>query len=484
MKATDIIKPAILRLLYDMINADGVIHDYEIGKLEDLKHKYKIYPKDSDGSITRDAHKITFSYALEILKEWKHSDQYLYDKKLFSVENIQRDLLELAIIDKDISSSETLILIAYDYVVITERAKCFSCKERELRFSKKEVLYIENKYDEHLNKEINENYTLISDKLKLHGFEFVYVPKVRDFFIEKDRQDLLKYAIRFMHPINVKYIDETKVLSDELKKVTTDKFIKYYFSKNNIQNSIAPSILIKLKKTRIAIQDSKTKYESYYDFLMIPIGHSVFSSIKDLTDNYLRLLGLYNCDISISSSEMINGHSFHKTLLNYLVYKSFSGEVSELILCYGEERKEYIEFKGIKQTCHLSTSEIAIYLIVLVMTYKCGGLYRKKCKLSESMLKKIQGWYNDLICSSDKDIYTSIDTVVPKINDKIKEVQRLEDSKSYQILKQRKSKSVVSDELKYSLSVNFNMVKIRYYSDDKMVSLDEWITEKWDKSFQ
>lgn len=480
------IKPAILRLFYDMINADGIVHDDEISYLESLKKKYKI--KDDDGSITYEAHKMTFSSALLKLRDWKKSETYLYYKKypginydIFSVENIQRDLLSLAKNDGECSPSEVPILLAFEYVVIKENAACFSCKDRLLRFSKKEILYVENEYDERFNNEIRDNHENISNKLKLHGFEFVYIPKVKEFLIKKDECDLLKYDIRFMHPINVKNIDKADSLRNELKAVTTDRFIKWYFDKNNISKSFLPSILVKLKKTMVVKIDSKTQYESYSDYMMIPIENSVLSTLGDFVDKYMYQLKSYKCNLILMSEaeEMINSHSFHKTLLNYLVYKAFSGEVSELHIYYDERKKERIEFKGIEQSCHISLSEVGVYIIILVMTYKYGGLYRCKEKLSASLLNKIQTLYNIIIDGIDKDVYTSINTMIPKINNKIKLVQRLEDFNVYQIQSPHKCKKQSFEELKYSLNLNFEIVKFKYEGNVTM-SLDEWIKRYWD----
>lgn len=482
------IKPAILRLFYDMINADGIIHDNEIMYLEELKKKYKISPKDDDGSITYEAHKMTFSGALLKLKDWKNSETYLYDKKyhganyIFSVENIQLDLLLLAKYDGECAPSELPILLAFEYVVINEKAVCFSCKERDLRFSSKEVLYIENEYDEKLNEEIKNNHEFISHKLKLHGFEFVHIPFVRNFLLKKDERDLLKYVIRFLHPINVKNINYADVLSKELKEVTTHKFIKWYFNKNSINKSFQPSILIKLKKTIVARVDSITKYETYSDYMMIPIENSVLSTLNGFMDKYISQLGAYKCNTIMMSEaeEMINSHSFHKTLLNYLVYKAFSGEVSELHIYYDERKKVRLEFKGIEQSCHITLSEMGVYIIILVMTYKYGGLYRCKEKLSASLLNKIQTLYNIIIGGIDKDVYKSIDMMIPKINNKrIKSVQRLEDFNVYQIQSPHKCKKQPFEELKYSLNLNFEIVKFKYEGNVTM-SLDEWIKRYWD----
>ncbi len=486
------IRPAILRLFYDMINADGIIHDEEIAYLEYLKEKYGILPADKDGTITYEAHKMTFSDALMRLKKWKNSDVYSYresyDKNKgkiypYSVYNIQSDLLKLAISDKDNSPIETLIMLAYDYVVIDEKATSFACKERELRFSKKEIIYIEDKKDRYelINDEITNNYTLISDKLKLHGFEFVYIPHERESLLKKEKEGILKNVIRFIHPINVKSIEDAGNIVNELKEITTDKFIKYYFNKNNISKTFSPSILIKLKKTRVAQEHSITKYESYSNFLMIPIENNVVNTINVFTEKYLSLLGSYTCNVLLSSNEMINGHGFHKTLLNYLVYKSFSGEIETLIIDYEKKRKEYIEFVGINQKCHLTSSEIAVYVIILVMTYfkEYGGLYRDGKNIEPKVLEKIQDVYRDIADEGDMDIYTSIKSIIPKINSKIGKVPRLETYINYQINNPRQSRRAIPNNLKYSLNLNFNIVRFKF--EGKTMSLDEWIERYWKK---
>jgi hypothetical protein len=122
---------------------------------------------------------------------------------------------------------------------------------------------------------------------------------------------------------------------------------------------------------------------------------------------------------------------------------------------------------------------MGVYIIILVMTYKYGGLYRCKEKLSASLLNKIQTLYNIIIDGIDKDVYTSINTMIPKINNKIKLVQRLEDFNVYQIQSPHKCKKQSFDELKYSLNLNFEIVKFKYDGNDTM-SLDEWIKRYWD----
>lgn len=490
MEAKDI-KRAILRLFYDMINADGIIHDKEIKILEDLKKKYNISKDDDDGKLTYEAHTMTFSDALLKLKDWKKDKSYSYNVNLsknknktylYSVENIQKDLLSLAESDKNLSSLETLILLAYYYVVINESATCFSCLERNLRFSKKEIIYVESAYDKTINKEIQDNHTLISDKLKLHGFEFVYIPYEKDFLIKKNTDGLLEYAIRFIHPINVRDMKKVNILVDELKNVKTSEFIKWYFRKNDIGVSFLPSILVKLKKTRVAKEGTKTQYESYSDFIMISIKDSIIKTIDNFMCDYIKHLERFTCNAILSSNEMINGHGFHRTLLNYLVYKSFSGKVEELIINYEEKRNEYIEFKGIDQKCHLTSSEIAVYVIVLAMTYfkEYGGLCRDRNMIKENVLEKIQDMYSNI---SDKDdIYTSINSIVPKINSKIKHVNKLENFVDYQIENPRRLRNNCNNDLKYSLNINFDIIKFRFCGSDRkdiIMSFNEWIEQYW-----
>lgn len=63
-------------------------------------------------------------------------------------------------------------------------------KKLPFKQDKSQIIYVESKYDEEINRYIQENYDKIRSHFELRGYEFVYFPKLIDEIL---REDVLKY---------------------------------------------------------------------------------------------------------------------------------------------------------------------------------------------------------------------------------------------------------------------------------------------------
>ena len=144
-------KIAALRVFYDIVNADGIIDVKEIRLLEELKKKYGLISNDGheDVVLLDKAHSKTFSEALTDLYEWKYSESNNEYAEKYSLRELYLDAKELANIDSDCSANEALLLLSLQYMLDDEKniglgVRVISCKTRNLRFSKHEILYVED----------------------------------------------------------------------------------------------------------------------------------------------------------------------------------------------------------------------------------------------------------------------------------------------------------------------------------------------------
>ena len=299
-------KIAVLRVFYDIVNSDGIIDDNEILFLEKLKKKYGILYSDETENIelVTKAHQITFVGALGQLKEWKKEHEFdengkrLHKNLLpkYNTDNLYNDARDLAQCDGDCSETEALLLMALWYILIdNEGAIGVACKTKNLKFSRSEIVYAEHQYED-CNDELQDaiRISLIKSKLKLIGFDFIYIPDAVKFLRRKNEgarvqgcdeyestNSMLSKMMMFSHPMFLQTPNDSKRFTEELIQVTTADFVNDYLLENNENPEIVPSIVIKLKTSRIPAKSKSgiIQHEKYLNFLLIAIENDVLSTV-------------------------------------------------------------------------------------------------------------------------------------------------------------------------------------------------------------
>ena len=111
---------AILRIMYDIVNADGFIDDAEISALEELKKKYGIVSNGQENTdLIARSNKISFGEAVNILRKWRDKEELIEEGSSgkYSTKNFWEDINHLARIDGDCSTDEAHLLLAIQYML-------------------------------------------------------------------------------------------------------------------------------------------------------------------------------------------------------------------------------------------------------------------------------------------------------------------------------------------------------------------------------
>ena len=416
-------KAATLRVFYDIVNADGIIDVNEVSILDGLKKKYGItsHYGQENPVLIKNAHSITLGEALTILAQWKQNEKYNEYADRYSAEEVYEDALCLATSDGDCAANEASILLAMQYLLkdnCDAQAKVISCKTRDLKFSKNEIIYIADD-DYHEEEQLQDEGTLdyITSKLKLYGFDFIYIPQVVKFLtqtLEETKEQLqdegtldyitsklklygfdsvcisqvvkiltktsdktinseyetnandsvLSKIMMFTHPLLLSNADDIKQFTDSLKTVTTSEFTEYYFGKqgNACANIYGAWLMLKIATSRKISSEVKghVEFENYNDFLLIPFGEDVINIVNEFTSEYIRLMKCVSTPVVMYSNERVHSKGFHKTILDYVMYKSRT--LNKIVL---DLRRNDIIFDGLGEICHLPPAQFVIYLLIV-----------------------------------------------------------------------------------------------------------------------
>lgn len=277
MKQTE--RASIMRIVADLIKADGIIDTREISFLETLREKYSIKKEDEVLAAS-----YTLSTALETLRE--------------SPKTLRRDLLgdfmHVAMSDNFCAREEALLLLTLRTCLTADDGddvSMLSIDTGSLLFEPTQILYVESEYDENVNQQIARHFRDISAEVRLAGFDFVYLPKIAEHYQGIDEADILQ-IVGFLYPKVSR--ERLQIIIRQLRNISTADFCKTQMAaKLNIRGfeSIEPSLLIK-------VGDSYVDDAKVANFLMVRTGDDVLGRIRTVTDMFAEF--------------------FHNVSLNYL----------------------------------------------------------------------------------------------------------------------------------------------------------------------
>lgn len=491
MKLDDF-KAAALRVFYDIVNADGIIHDAEIFCLEQIKAEYGFLQSDGieNLEIVKQAHKITFSEALNHLKEWKnlyetnsHGDFITNEALLpkWNTRKLCRDVEKLATCDSGCSAKEALLLMAIEYVLSDadaddEMANVISCKKSTLKFAGNEIIYAEHQYNDRLNKELHDpdTHSHIKSQLKLLGFDFIYIPDVAE-FLSKKNQDcdneqlkgrLLSKIMMFTHPLFLQNATESVRFAEELTKVTTADFVNDFLCESEENFEIQPSILVKINTSRIP-EEKKNGTIEYVNFLLITIKNNVLSTIKDFSRRYLALVKNLKYYGVLHDREQIACKAFHKTLIDYVIFKSLVPHVNKVVFDMSRKHN-YLVFEGVAE-CQMPPALFFLYLLIAVESQRSGVVYRRTDCNEMTEQGKL---FVDIQPKTELTLnYNSMNSYVSKIKGSIRNAIWL-DNKNF--LLPNKFEDPFTHDISYRIEAPIDMfyVKTLKYRD---IPLHQWI---------
>lgn len=493
---TEDFKIAALRILFDVINADGIIDNAEIRYLEKLKAEYGLLQSDGTENLelVKQAHKITFSQALNNLKEWKKQNEtnshgnFITTESLlpkWNTRKLQQDIVKLATCDTSCSTKEALLLMAMEYVlsdnnIDDEVAKIISCKKGALKFAGNEIIYAEHQYDERVNNELDHDETLshIKSRLKLIGFDFIYIPKVAKFLSSKNQDcdderlqgSLLSKIMMFTHPLFLQNATQSTRFAEELTKVTTADFVNDFLCESEESFDIKPSIFVKIKTSRIPEKkkNGTIKYNEYDNFLLITISNKVLSTITDFSKKYISLVKNLRYFGELHDSEQIACKAFHKTLVDYVVFRSLVPHVTKVVFDMSRTH-DYLVFEGIAE--HRMSPVLFFLYLLIVVESQYGGVKYSNTDCNDEQ----KNLFVDIQHTTDLTLnYNSMKSYVSKIKDGIRDAIWL-DNKNF--LLPNKFVDPLTHEISYRIEAPINMfyVKTKKFRE---IPLYQWIETK------
>lgn len=258
-------RASIVRIVSDLIKADGIIDTREIDFLDAIREKYAITKEDE---VFADS--CTLAKALEIIsslnEETKHS--------------LMNDFNLVAMSDNYCAKEEALLLICLR-LTLTLNATCdvsvFSVDSSVATFENSQILYLESEYNNAINEQIRLLYREICSEVRLSGFELVYLPKISEHYCSIMEADLLSIA-EFLYP--KVSTERLHVIIKQMQNLSTASFCNNQLaSKLSIKElrTINPSFLIKIGES--TVNDKKMS-----NFLLVEIEDNPLNTIRKILD--------------------------------------------------------------------------------------------------------------------------------------------------------------------------------------------------------
>ncbi len=311
-------RAGIMRIVSDLIEADGIIDTREIIFLDSLREKYGIKKEDEVLAAS-----YTFADALNEL--------------LLSDEGLKHDLIgdfnQVAMSDNFCAREEALLILALRSCLtihVGNAVSVLSIDASDIKFEDTQILYVESEYDKAVNEQIQNSYREICSEVRLAGFDFVYLPKIAEHYQNISETDLCQIA-GFLYP----KVSQDRLLAivRQLRNLSTERFCKDQLAaKLNVKEFgiINSSFMIKIG-------------ESYVNDR--PVSNFLVVEIDDVLDTIRRILDLL-------------AESYHNMQLNYLkeesgrfIFRGFYKQIFDILMLR----------KGIKSSVLLDTLREQIY---------------------------------------------------------------------------------------------------------------------------
>ena len=293
-------RASIMRIVADLIEADGIIDSREIIFLDSLREKYGIKKEDEILAAS-----YTFAYAL--------------DELLQSSDSLKHDLIgdfnQVAMSDDFCAREEALLILALRCCLtinLGSAVKVLSIDASDIKFEDTQILYVESEFDKSVNDQINKYYREICSEIRLSGFDFVYLPKIAEHYQSISEADLYQIA-DFLYP-KVSH-ERLNVIINQLRSLSTERFCKDQLAaKLNVKEfgMINSSFMIK-------IGESYVNDRPVSNFLVVEIEDDVLATVRKILD--------------------LLAESYHNFGLNYLkeekgrfIFRGFYKQIFDILM--------------------------------------------------------------------------------------------------------------------------------------------------------
>lgn len=393
---------AAIRLLYDMVAADGYISDRELDLLQyKLEREYGL-----SNELTKDASRVSYGEALEYLSKNATASQkkrVFEDLKLVagvgvsnvSFSNAGEDVHAIESIVGRCSPEEARLLLITAWALFNN-AIVFTLKKSKFRFSKKEIIYLESEENEDIHEELCGEtsgaagyYEEYKAKFALLGFNFIYIPQTCKFLKRKNREHKLIPILRYINPLD-NYTDESAhEIAEKIEHLRTDEFARQFMTPTDgLFDRFEESLLMKIKTSYIFEEGRLQKRE---DFILLPIygkgkeeeskRSSVGQIVELLCAQYMSYTNQVNPLTYSWGDQMFHFHGFDNTILNMVMSEHFlPTDMNRLVFNLNNEKLELFFGKADKPSCRIpfknGLKRLLIYIFIVYYSQtSCGGLY-------------------------------------------------------------------------------------------------------------
>ena len=393
------IKPelAIARIFAAIIFADGFLSQQELEFLENtLKPKYGIASWDFQRigmcSFSKAIHTILSSHGRKWLED--HHQTML---------SLMSDMEMLAQCDAQITPNEALICLCARLALENKICSIFAYNEDNLRFSKSDIIYVEPTEDVDINKEIDNQYDNIQYVLHNFGYNFIYIPKVREEMVGFP-DTYRKHLLQLLFPEDKHQEELDAMILTRLPVASTVGFSEMLFDDFLPHVDFCPSLLFKLPSTQSLRKNSGS------DFALIKIEGNILQTIQTFFHKYNALAGKNYLQIQNGNAvNMFQYRGFQRTFIEYL--RNIVTDIQIHI-----QNRIVIRY-GTLGEVHLPHRLLAAYLTVLYFSIIQKPLCKDWKQINEqyAIYKKIYAVFQSYVCYEKDDFYTNMQIDYGKI---------------------------------------------------------------------
>ena len=328
MKFKENHKNALAKVLSDLVQSDGIVNQ---GEIDCLNHVYKVLRITS--ANRQKATTLTLSQATHILSSLGNTEKIAVLK---IVQNLSAS-------DDTIDHNESLLITALFLAIgivlpEAEGIKASLVTLPSLNFdTRNAVLYVESKYDENVNQQIEKQYDSISQMLHSSEREFFYLPKVmRDIQAKKS---IFRNTLSYIEPtLSEEQLDIIDRDLCQLDSVALSKEIFLNYLNINGFNLDRPSFFFKIRSARPS---------SHQEFLILEIKDEPLTTLQrfyalesnianlkpdNLSEKELRFLKKFELQNPKSTKDELQYTGFHKTIIDTLLKYNGSHGISRLFI--------------------------------------------------------------------------------------------------------------------------------------------------------
>lgn len=254
-----------MRIVADMIKADGIIDTREIAFLGELRRQQGVRKDDEERAAS-----VSLAQAVETLAGSTDALR----------QGLMGEFLRAAMSDEIFAREEALLVLALRLCLTLQadtRASLISVDTKDLVFEPNQILYVESEYDTDVNRQILDAYRELCGEVRLRGFDFVYLPKLAEHYRTLSEDDLL-HIVSFLYPKASD--DRLHMVVPQLRDLSTASFCKTQLAKKlqlRELSDVPPSLLVKVGESTV---DGATQS----NFLVVEIEDGVLPTVRRLMD--------------------------------------------------------------------------------------------------------------------------------------------------------------------------------------------------------